>query len=225
MPDYNDAMLNVIDARIAAHSRIDKVMATCVDDSSDAGVDVIFDGASVSVPVKVAGGTRCFAQDRVMVQLYGATWVVTNSYSPEMRNVWTKNTVATASTTTSGTYVNMGGPITIDYEKHYSTSALLVSVQTSMWVTTASAQFALGVNIDSFGAVGDIDMFRMTINALSTHTPTGGYRILGAEQGPHYTTPVAGSYTATLRWARIAGTGTLTQDATDWVAFMIEEIF
>lgn len=220
---YNDDLIDVIDARINAHARLTQVMATAVDDSTDVGVDVIFDGAAISVPVKVAGGIRCYTQDRVMVQLYGVTWVVVASYSNVMRNGWSRNMIATAGTTTSGTYVNVTGPMTMDWEKHYSDSRVYINVTISLFSTVASTNFAIGVSPGDGGS--NWDMVRGFFNPANTHLAFSGQRLIGGDQGSGYSEPAAGSYTATLLWARTAGTGVLSQDVSDWFSMYIEEVY
>jgi len=93
----------------------------------------------------------------------------------------------------------------------------------SAFCQVAICNFAFGV--DTGAGIGNVDMVREAYNNTDLRIMWSGSRIIGpGQQGGIYSVPTAGTYTATVLWARTAGTGTMHQDATDWYSFTIEEM-
>jgi hypothetical protein len=213
---YNDEIIAMVDQRIDSRIRASHAVGSCMNDSSDSGVMVIFDGSSQAIPCKVAGGMAVQANDRVLLTRFGSDWVVTNDYDTPLRNTIASFLGApVAGTTTSGTYVDFPGPITFTYEKHYSASNLFFNIALSNYVTVNTTTFAIGVLLGD--GSGTVDLVRNFFNVANQHMMWTSVRSVAAQ-------PVAGTYTAKLQWARTSGTGVLTVDSNDWISFYMEEI-
>lgn len=115
--------------------------------------------------------------------------------------------------TTSATYVNMPGPVTITLPKSYVDTRVRVDVHVSLFSTvgTTAARVAVG-----FNSLADGDVVNFFFNTANVHTQISGTAI--------FPFAFAGSLPLTLRWRRVLGTGTITQDTNDWISFTAQEV-
>lgn len=80
---FNLDILDTIDDRVAKAVALFREvdMGTCVERTSDTSAMVLFDGSSLAVPVKLAGGVDVRAEDRVVMLRAGVDWVVVASFA------------------------------------------------------------------------------------------------------------------------------------------------
>lgn len=124
------------------------------------------------------------------------------------------NNAGASDTTTSATYVNLAGTSSFSFTKFLDSTRLLVTINTSCFVTVAATEVRYAVRINST----DFDVANFFFNPTSTHLQTSGTRIIVAASVP------AGAHTVQGRWRRVSGTGTLTRDAGDWLSIAVTEI-
>jgi hypothetical protein len=94
---FNHAMLDLIDARVAAGARRITAVGTIVERTSATMCTVILDGSALVVPVKVFGDVAANPGDRVCLAKFGFDWVVVGTFAPP-RGVIARTSRPTAST-------------------------------------------------------------------------------------------------------------------------------
>jgi hypothetical protein len=228
--EYNERLLSIIDARIAA-ARLKTVdLGTIQDrDAVGPGATCVFDGTSDAQPVKVPGHVHAFGGDRVVLILVKGNWVVEGTFN---RRQLAESNVrvfgpSPSQTTTSATFVDMPGATTpsVAFLKRYDLTAVRFGLLAHMFVTVQPTVVQTAVRIagttgtDTASTFTPIDVVsgQLNFNVTGTHLPLAGWA--RAVSIP------AGSYTLTARWRRISGTGVLTVDQNDLIALEVDEIF
>jgi hypothetical protein len=123
------------------------------------------------------------------------------------------NGASAAGTTTSAAYADMPGSPAVTITKAYTNTRLKVDFHATCFSTavTTVVRFAAGIS-----GVGDGDIAQLFFNPAATHLQVSGSAI--------FPVPVSGSVTVTGRWRRVAGAGTISTDANDWVSISVQEI-
>lgn len=123
------------------------------------------------------------------------------------------NSLAPATTTVSGTYVNVPG-INFVINKQATHSAIIVRFGASCFSTVGATIVRFGVTLD--GGATDDDLSQILFEAANIHKHMTGVGILHDGDPP-------GPYTVQIRWMRYSGAGTLTMDANDVIWFEAQE--
>lgn len=119
-------------------------------------------------------------------------------------------------TTTSATYVDMGGTgstTSFSFTKAFDETRIQVTAMVGMWCATATAQVDVAVHIGGT----DYQLGHYSFDAASARRSLAFQGYIPAGAG------TAGTYTLQARWKRSTGTGTLTRDVLDWFAFSAQE--
>jgi hypothetical protein len=221
MPAYGDDLLALIDARVdAAAPRVTKMGSVVGRDTIGARCLVTLDGSSgVAQPVKCPESVIVSVGDRVGLVKYESDWIITVNYT-----LWTLTNAmngfqwVSAQTTTSATFVDMPSSPSVEFVKNRDNTFLRIWVGLSLYATVANTVFHIGMHLASNdGAISyDEDMYHRAINEANSHRDSSGWITTGAL--------AANSYTATARWLRTSGTGTLTTDSNDSISMHIIEV-
>lgn len=212
---YNDWTLDAIDERIAQSSRRDITMAT-VSTVTDGTTNVFLatmDGSNQAVPVKTFGNFRIVEGDRIGLIRFGSDWVAIGTYGQNRRNLAVVNADWSAANTTSASYANAPGPITLTFNKYRATSLLAVTFLTNCFTTVGATEVQWGVSINAV----DYDLTHFNFSAVSHDTQAAFITVSGLS--------AALGWLATVRWKRLSGTGAVSVNTTNHVAMAIEEIF
>lgn len=213
---FTEDQIELVRQQVRAAQLRDRAAGTCVTRSTTGSfADVIFDGSTVSQPVKVLGNVFIQAGDRCVLDRYGSDWLVTGSFS-ESGFGESSRVVQMSSTTgtlTNSSYSDVTEFGTMPFSKFFDNTYVRFGLHASAYCITAAAtqvQFGIRVTpVDSGSsyAATDLDMNRFHFAAINTHV--GDYmpvRIVGIP---------AGSYTLSLRWKRFAGAGGVVADSGD----------
>jgi hypothetical protein len=186
---------------------------------------VVVDGATVGVPVKVAGHVWPVAGDRVILVRVGPRRTPGESYAGEEwcvlgvtsrtvgPNVAIINYPQVTGTNTSASVVNLPGDPSFTWTKQRSDSpfAMYLSFTTFLSVNNASVAGYLGFTKD--GVQTQYKICEMENGAFAARFGPAHWREIPDAVTP---TPLAaGTYTVNLMWARPQGPGTLNMATSD----------
>lgn len=220
MTVINRDVVTLIDQRIAAAQRTERAVGTVVTvDSSLLRATVTFDGSALAVPVRVAGGVSVVAGDRVTLDRYGSDWVVTACFAVRWPACEGLNGASGSGTTTSGVWVRMPGDPEFAFVKRWADTRVEATVATSAYVAgSAATRMTAGVRFvpAAGGASTDAHVVQYYFNATLDHRAFSGTQLVSGL--------AAGVYTVQLVWARVGGSGTLTQDTGDWLSAVCREV-
>lgn len=217
-------LIRLIDQRIQSAQQKTEARGTCVSrDTTGPGADVLFDGSTVAMPVKVLGGVFLQPGNRCVLDKYGSDWVVTGSWSAlglgEASQVGTGPVGGTGGLT-SGTFVDLTELAVKRFDKVYDATYVRMGVGAAC-VSSASStavRFALRFTpLDPGGGytATDYNATFIYFNVTGTH--------LSAYSASRITGMPAGSYNVQLRWRRSSGAGSLTADQNDVLWFELDE--
>lgn len=130
-----------------------------------------------------------------------------------------------AGTTTSATVANMPGPPTVTIRKKFAATSLHIQVNGTIFSSVATAApllsvFVSGVtgsNAGTYTSAHNIVVIQLANLLLNSHTPYAGSIVL-----PNLG---AGTAVCTMRWLRLAGTGTLNVNADDFTNMTVSEVW
>lgn len=221
MPSFAESQVALIDSRIAAATRpITKFGTVAGRDGTGYGARVVFDGSSgTAQPVKCPESVVVDEGDRVGLVEYQGEWLITINYAhrslahAQEQFTWSGNL-----TTTSATYVDMPNSPALLYVKRRDLTTIRFEVGVSMYSTATSTVSQIGLRVTSPDLVTDydLDVRRSQFDVANTHLFVGGF-VDTATQHP------AGTYTATARWYRLSGTGTLIVNNSDYLTIKARE--
>jgi hypothetical protein len=229
VPDYAESTLALVDSRVAAGQARTTKMGTVTYRSpglSDTvrgvySATVVFDGSSgTAQPVKCFESVVADIGDRVGVVRYEGDWIITANYSLRTLGDGSYDgQFSPGGTTTSSTLVDMQGSPTAAAVKYRDATMLRCSLHFSSFSTVASTvvEFALQVTSNDGTVAYDEIIGRRSYNEASSHRDFGGWSDTAAVVGGQ-------GYTATARWRRVSGTGTLTTDGNDACYIRIQEV-
>lgn len=188
--------------------------------SDTASPKIVFDGDSVALTATNLTGDALEPGSRLMGMILpgGANYVI-GYLGPSLQSTvgyCSTTGFATAGTTTSGVFVDLPGPKTATMVKKLSSTALMFSMTATSYTNIVATEVIFGINIAGPVTSLDLNMAVLFHNSVLVHAQAAGVNSLPGVE--------AGTLTFTARWARLVGTGTLTQDANDWVSFSVMEI-
>jgi hypothetical protein len=221
---WADDQIDFVDQRIRAAERRERAVGTVVSrDPSGSGSMVIHDGASTPTPAKMPGTVFAQEGDRVALELFGSDWLVISSYSAAAfgeANLAMDGLAGTEGPITTGSFVDMTQFGTFTFNKIFDNTFIRIGFCGSLYtnVATTKAAFACRFTPTS-GGVGyspsDVSLGMVSISDASNHTEHSHARRI--------TSVPSGSYTVSLRWRRVSGTGTLTADIHDPYFLEVDE--
>lgn len=225
-----EELIRLIDQRVRAAQTRDRHWGTCVErDTTGPGAQVVFDGSTVAMPVKVQGTVFCREGDRVMLDRYGSDWVITGAWvgmALGEASASTLGPVGGSGTLTNASYVDVNEFTPFTFTKAYDLTFVRIAVNAACFANVAGGtSVRWGVRFtpqdasSSFTAQ-DYNVASIYFNNTGVHLQTySAMRALGVPAGGSFGIP-AGNYSVSLRWLRWGGTGNLQFDSGDY--FMIE---
>lgn len=211
---FNDDLLRLVDQRVkASQSRTSALGTLATRDTTGTGGTAAFDGSAVAVPVRVDAGVHVQPGDRVRLDRYDNTWVVTGGFTRrqlgETIEWWSFD--PTPATTTSITYTAVPVGLDATFVKLYDDTVVVGSIRTSLYITGAAAVVRYALQLNGV----DYDITQLGLNIVGARSEASGY-------APIDTLP-AGEYPVIARWRRVSGTGVLTVNDSDWLALHLRE--
>jgi hypothetical protein len=225
---WADQVLQIVEERIArlaltTAGRGGTVQEVATDRLS---ATVVVDGATLGVPVKVAGHVWPLAGDRVILvpvgprrqpgEAYaGEEWCVVGVTSRAVGpNVAVVNYPQTTGTNTSSSIVNLPGDPSFTWTKRSDSTpfAMYLSFTTFLSVNNASVAGYLGFT-NAAGTQTQYKMCEIENGSLAARFGPAHWRQIPDAVSP--TALPAGPYTVNLMWARPQGPGTLNMATSD----------
>lgn len=226
MSQADDELIRLIDQRIRLARSQDKAAGTVVTrDTTGPGAMVMFDGATVATPAKVLGTTFVRPGDRCLLDRYGTSdWIVTGSFAistfGEAARHMSTGLAGTTAALTSASYIDFTDFTTLPFTKAHDLTMVRAQVVAGAFASVAGTKVSWALRYtpvsgaESYTPV-DITMATFLFNTANEHNSvTGMGRV---------TTLPAGSYSVTLRWRRISGTGNVFADVADEYSVEIDE--
>ncbi len=179
-------------------------LATVVASSGTSGLTVVLDGDTITISAVNASGHPMVSGARVYALMTSVgNYII--GHTETFCGVAAYSAASSGGTIASATYANLPGSPSVILTTQPG-SALLVTLHTSLRSDAANNVVDLAV---LFGST-DLQITKFAINPANTHLSMGGQVLIPSTTG--------GRVTLTARWRRIAGAGTLSQDANDWVS-------
>lgn len=223
MTAYGDDLINMIDQRIGLATKRDKATGTVISrDATGPGAQVLFDGATTSMPVKCPGSVFVREGTRVLLDKYGSDWVISNAwigpgFGEASRRFNIPSTTAGVNTTSFTDFTEFG---TVGFTKFFDATYIRVGIHWSGYSNAATTGVEYGLRLTpTEGAEAyvptDWSVGRCFMNALGDHqTDYSVTRMTGIP---------AGTFTATFRIRRFTGTGTIISDVNDQCLLELDE--
>jgi hypothetical protein len=191
-------------------------LATVVDGNDSAAIKAIYDGDSEPISmVSVSGIYSAEARVYVLAVPPSGNFIIgTNDLTTALPTGSCGFFGSVSGTTTSASFANTPGPITVALTKKYplGQSQLLFTHHGGAWcngAVSSAVEFGVTVNGTTF------ELSKFNFNNASVHHAFGAQRQLDAP---------AGTVTYTLLWRRSGGTGTITIDGADLNTFSVVEM-
>lgn len=222
--NLNPADIARIDQRIRYMVGTTRAVGVCVDrDSVGPGAQVLFDGSTVAMPVKVLGNVSLQPDIRCVLDKYGTDWFVTGAWSAFQLGEASYHNVGSTSESpgTSGVYVDLAQVTPRNFTKYYAATYVRMAIRATAFATTAAAELRFGIRLipqsgQNFTAADhNVTYFFYNNTVLGTHLPNIGWA--------RYTNIPAGDYTWQVRWRRAGGTGTFTFNTDDEISVELDE--
>ncbi len=118
-------------------------------------------------------------------------------------------------TTTSGSYVNLGGTgsqTSFSFVKRYGGTRVRAQLSASLYSSVAGSGAMLGVRINGV----DYDVVMTEVSTINERVNNVGVAYLVGVP--------AGTWTVQGRWRRFNGAGTMTRDVFDWLSIEAREV-
>jgi hypothetical protein len=219
--DHAEELINLIDQRIRAATSRERYSGTIVSRATTGNAAmVVFDGSTVAMPVKVAGGVFARAGDRCMLTLYGSDWVVTNSWAAVALGEATNSVLISgpSGTLTSATFVDINEFDPMLFTKAYDQTYVRLGLQAACFCNVSggtSVRWGVRVTpVDTSSAFSaqDFACGYIYFNQTGVHLQSSGFtRVVSLAEGGM----PAGDYMLSLRWLRWGGAGNLQFDSGD----------
>lgn len=228
MNPYDEALIKMVDARIAAAQKKVIDYATVVSrDPAGVGATIRFDADSGAVDAKVFGHVHVAQDDRVLAVLNKGQWLIVGSFSRRFLGECSNRTFGPAITavTSSSTFVDMPSNTVASMTKRYDATALRVRLVATFWGSVVDDVARTGVRTvgtpgtltattwtasDTVGGKMEIDAAFVRVTVVTD------FRMIDVP---------AGDYTFTARWRRDSGTGELRMVDKDLVELSVDEMF
>lgn len=222
MPDYATSQLQLIDERVRAGAKLVTKMGTVQGrDTTGARAMVALDGSSgVPQPVKCFENVIVQDGDRVGLVRFESDWIIVGNYT--LRTLGSSSFTQEFSSfvsATPATYADLPTSPTVAMVKYRDSTQLRIRLMLSMFVTVQPTTARIGVLIANTEATVsyDQDMLKWRHDTTGQH-PANGATVTTSANLP------AGNYTATARWLRVSGTGSLATSSDDQISMEIEEV-
>lgn len=222
----DDDLIRLIDQRIRLAQVRDRAGGACVSRAaSGPGADVLFDGSTVAMPVKVLGSVFLTPGDRCVLEKFGTEWIVTGSFSAFGLGESSFPTVGPVGGTgvlTSASFVDVQEIPPILFDKAFDGTYVRIGLTASAYCeTTANTAVQFGLRFtpmeENGTAAQDITLNKIFFNAVLDHE--GNY--YNGRLAPFQL--LSGRYSVQLRWRRTTGTGGIKADQEDQFAIEIDE--
>lgn len=226
-----EELLRLIDQRARMHQTRMRHWGTVVQrDTTGPGAQVVFDGSTVAMPVKVVGGVFAQPADRCLLDLYGSDWVVSGSWAAVALGESGSNLLGPpggSGNLSSPSYLDVTEYGPVGFTKAYDLTYVRIAVGASAFCnTTPGTSVRWGVRITPDDASSpypatDHNVGSIYYNQTGVHMQ--GYwavRVVGTSSPGGLP---AGDYTCQLRWLRWGGTGTIQFDQSDYFVMELDE--
>lgn len=224
MAGFDQDLINLIDQRIRLNAARTRAVGTCVTRATTGpAADVVFDGSTQAMPVKVLGSVVLRAGDRCVLDRYGTEWIVTGSFvsSAFGEASWQGPPSSQTSTLTSGTFVDIQEIPPLTFDKAFDNTYVRMDMEASAFaLTSANTGVRWGLRwtpvVTSKPYTASVySMNSQFFNATSVHETC------------HYNArPIdipAGRYEVQACWRRTSGSGGLTSDNADMYTIELDE--
>jgi hypothetical protein len=174
-------------------------------------------GGIVTRSLGVLGSYVPAVGDTVQMLRQDATWLILGSGGTGADASLTTagfNDDTAAATTVNAAYSNIN-PVRFDFMKRFATTGVRVDLSVSCYTTTAATKPRFGLDFINAPSIRR-DVMEMLINTANEHTMISAQTVFSGFP--------AGTYTVQLLWLRVAGAGTLTINADDWVSLLVTEV-
>lgn len=219
-----EELLNLIDQRVTVHATSSRHWGTVVQRSTTGPLaQVVFEGSTVAMPVKVAGGVFALQGERCLLDRYGSDWVITGSWAATALGEASITFIpaSTSGTLTSASYIDVTEIPSFAFTKAYDVTYVRLSMQaggSGIVAQPVSMRYGLRitpVDVSSTYTATDYDMNLFCYNTIGIHDSTGCHRrVLSIP---------AGNYLISVRWKRLAGSGGVVFDQNDLFTIEVDE--
>lgn len=218
----DETLISIIDQRIRQHNVTERATGTCVDrDSTGPGALVIFDGATVAVPVKVTGSTGVRPGYRCVLEKFGTEWLVVGSFANPVLGIASQFVFNGAQTTTSTTFVDMTNIPPQSFTKLHDGTGVGFNTNLSAVMLSAISGMRVGYRLTQVSGSAPF-------TAIDVQGPFG---LLAQINGRHffgneaiYTFPMpAGVYSIQARMRMTTGSGTISLSTSDIWSMVVRE--
>lgn len=223
---YDENLIRLIREQIRLSQQATRAVGTVVTrDTTGTGAMVKFDHAETPTPVLVGGNVFCQPEDRVLLDLYGSDWVVTTSFSSaafgEASRFYAGLGAPMTALTTTGGFVDFTEVAPVTFTKLHDLTFVLITASYGGYTDTAAnteAEWAVRFTPTEAGSsytASDITVGSIFFNNISEH--------LNQSQQRRKTDIPAGTYTVSMRWRRVGGTGNVRANADDCYTMSLDE--
>ena len=219
-------MIALIDQRIRAQQATTQAVGTCVQRATTgAGADVVFDGSTVAMPVKVLGHVFLQENYRCVLQKFGSDWVVTGSWAGlALGEAWMglDGPVGGTGTLTSASYLDITEFPPILFRKAYDNTIVRIGLSVGAFCNSTNTVVRWAVRLtptDSSNPYTPVDYTatQVVFNVAAMHVnSTGLTRNSGIP---------AGEYSCQIRWRRTVGIGGTNSNESDLYQLQLDENF
>lgn len=222
MTEFSDEDIALIDQRIRVAQQKMRAVGVCVSrDTTGPGAQVLFDGSTVAMRVKVLGNVSIQPGIRCVLDKYDTSWFVTGAWSAFQLGLSHYRDIGTGTdTTTSTTYVDSTQIGPQPFTKYYDNTQVQILGLIGAWVSGSASQLRFGIRFTPLSGQNytatDYNLTLLDYNVVNQHLSNAG--------GDRLTDLPAGDYSWQLRWRRVSGTGTMTTDTHDSFTIFVDEI-
>jgi hypothetical protein len=178
-------------------------------------------GALISRSLGVLGSYIPAVGDNVQIIRQDASWLVLgvgNNGTDASLTLANYNSNTAAATTVLGTFTNVN-PVRFAWTKRFASTRVRVDLSASCFTSAIATKPRFGVDFINVAAVPPsprVAMMEMLINTANEHVALSAQDVFSGFG--------VGTYQVQLIWLRVAGAGTLTINADDWVSLMVTEV-
>lgn len=225
---YDEDLIALVDQRVRLHQSRTRAIGTCVSrEVVGPGALVLFDGATVAVPVKVLGHVEIREGMRCTLDKYGSEWLVTGAFAiPQMGESVDFRFCVGTQTIAGSSFVDHPGFVPVGFTKYHDQTWVDVFMAVSGFATVAATDARWGLRFtqtDGETPYTPVDlnanyMFWSTANVRTAHS----YQFVYAGTTQAGGIP-AGQYSVQIRWRRSTGTGVVTNAGQDIYAIRMKE--
>jgi hypothetical protein len=182
---------------------------------------VLIRGAQVTRSLGVLGSYVPTVGDNVQVIRQDASWLILgvgNNGTDATLTLANYNGNTAAATTVLANFSNVNR-VRFPWTKRFATTRVRVDLSVSCFTSAVTTKPRFGIDFINVTAVPPsprVNMMEMLINTANEHTTLSAQDVFSGFG--------VGTYQVQLIWLRVAGAGTLTINADDWVSLMVAEV-